>query len=215
MKAAGLDAQISVKPTQLGLDLDAEQCQRNLDRICEKGERLGNTPVWIDMENSPYVDPTLKLFRTSRERYRGVGIAMQAYLYRTAKDLEALISLGPAVRIVKGAYLEAPDIAYPKKADVDQNFYTLCRRLLAEDAIKAGSLLHIATHDIALADRIGAFIDEQKISGSATSTRCSTASSAASSSVSRRRAGVSASSSATASTGIRGTCAASRSAPRT
>jgi proline dehydrogenase len=167
VKSAGLDAQISVKPTQLGLDLDAEQCQRNLDRICEKGERLGNTPVWIDMENSPYVDPTLKLFRKSRERYRGVGIALQAYLYRTAKDLEALIPLGPAVRIVKGAYLEPPDIAYPKKADVDQNFDTLCRRLLAEDAIKAGSLLHIATHDIALADRIGAFIDAQKIPGSA------------------------------------------------
>ena len=65
VKAAGLDAQISVKPTQLGLDLDAEQCQRNLDRICEKAERLGNVPVWIDMENSPYVEPTLKLFRKS------------------------------------------------------------------------------------------------------------------------------------------------------
>src|SRR3954463_9656319 len=143
VKAAGLDAQISVKPTQLGLDLDAEQCQRNLDRICEKGERLGNVPVWIDMENSPYVDPTLKLYRKSKERYKGVGIAIQAYLYRTAKDIESLIPLGPAVRIVKGAYLEAPEIAYPKKADVDENFYTLCTRLLAEDALKAGSLLHV------------------------------------------------------------------------
>ena len=81
IQAAGLDAQISVKPTQLGLDLDPEQCQRNLDRICEKGERLGNVPVWIDMENSPYVDPTLKLFRKSRERFTGVGLAAQAYLY--------------------------------------------------------------------------------------------------------------------------------------
>src|SRR5215472_1644655 len=130
VKAAGLDAQISVKPTQLGLDLDAQQCQRNLDRICEKGERLGNVPIWIDMENSPYVDPTIKLFKASREKYRGVGVAMQAYLYRTAKDLEALIPLGPAVRIVKGAYLEPADIAYPKKPDVDENFYALCARLL-------------------------------------------------------------------------------------
>src|SRR4029453_14921790 len=88
VKAAGLDAQISVKPTQLGLDLDAEQCQRNLDRICEKADRLGNLPVWIDMENSPYVDPTIKLFKKSKERYKGVGIAIQAYLYRTAKDIE-------------------------------------------------------------------------------------------------------------------------------
>jgi proline dehydrogenase len=165
--AAGLDAQISVKPTQLGHDLDAAQAQKNLDRICEKAERLGNVPVWIDMENSPYVDPTIKMFRASRERYKGVGVALQAYLYRTAQDLEALIPLGPAIRIVKGAYLEPPDIAYPKKSDVDENFYKLCTRLLADDAIKAGSLLHIATHDIALADRIGAFIGERQISNSA------------------------------------------------
>src|SRR4051794_19462688 len=163
VKTAGLDAQISVKPTQLGLDLDAAQCQRNLDRICEKGERLGNVPVWIDMENSPYVDPTLALFRKSRERYRGVGLALQAYLFRTAKDVESLIPLGPAIRIVKGAYLEPPDVAYPKKSDVDQNFYALCARLMQEDAQKTGTLLHIATHDVALADRLMAHIDEHKV----------------------------------------------------
>ena len=163
VKAAGLDAQISVKPTQLGLDLDAEQCQRNLDRICEKGEQLGNVPVWIDMENSPYVDPTLALFKKSRERYKGVGLAIQAYLYRSAKDIESLIPLGPAIRIVKGAYLEAPEVAYPKKSDVDENFYTLCVRLMQEDAQKAGTLLHIATHDVALAERLTAFIDQRKV----------------------------------------------------
>jgi proline dehydrogenase len=167
IKAAGLDTQISVKPTQLGLDLDAEQCQRNLDRICEKGERLGNVPVWIDMENSPYVDPTLKLYRKSKERYKGVGIAIQAYLFRSAKDIESLIPLGPAVRIVKGAYLEPPDVAYPKKSDVDENFYTLCCRLMAEDAQKSGTLLHIARHDIALSDRLVAFIDQRKVPASA------------------------------------------------
>ena len=167
VKAAGLDAQISVKPTQLGLDLDAEQCQRNLDRICEKAARLGNVPVWIDMENSPYVDPTLKLFRTSKERYPGVGIAIQAYLYRTAKDIESLIPLGPAIRIVKGAYLEPPEVAYPKKSDVDENFYTLCCRLMKDDAQKTGTLLHIATHDIALTDRLLAYIDQHKVPSSA------------------------------------------------
>ena len=167
VKAAGLDAQISVKPTQLGLDLDAEQCQRNLDRICEKGERLGNVPIWIDMENSPYVDPTLKLFRKSKERYKGVGIAIQAYLYRTAKDIEDLIPLGPAVRIVKGAYLEPPDVAFPKKSDVDENFYNMCVRLLRDDAQKTGTLLHIATHDIALSDRLIAYIDANKVPPSA------------------------------------------------
>jgi len=167
VKAAGLDAQISVKPTQLGHDLDAAQAQQNLHRICEKAERLANVPVWIDMENSPYVDPTINMFRVARERYKGVGLAMQAYLYRTAKDLEALVPLGPAIRIVKGAYLEPPEIAYPKKSDVDENFFTLCTRMLADDALKAGALLHIATHDVALQDRLGAFIDQRKVPQSA------------------------------------------------
>ena len=167
VKAAGLDAQISVKPTQLGLDIDAEQCQRHLDRICEKAERLGNVPVWIDMENSPYVDPTLKLFRKSRERYKGVGVAIQAYLYRTPKDIESLVPLGPAIRIVKGAYLEPAEIAYPKKSDVDDAFFTLCCRLMHEDAQKSGTLLHIATHDTALIDRLLAHIETYKIPASA------------------------------------------------
>jgi proline dehydrogenase len=166
VKAAGLDAQISVKPTQLGLDLDAEQCQRNLDRICEKAERLGNVPVWIDMENSPYVDPTLKLFRASKARYKGVGVAIQAYLFRTAKDIESLIPLGPAIRIVKGAYLEPPEVAYPQKSDVDENFYTLCVRLMQADAQKAGTLLHIASHDTALIDRLVKYIDGNKVPSS-------------------------------------------------
>ncbi len=167
VKTSGLDAQISVKPTQLGLDLDAEQCQRNLDRICEKAERLGNVPVWIDMEHSPYVDPTLKLFRASKAKYKGVGIAIQAYLYRTAKDIESLIPLGPAIRIVKGAYLEPAEIAYPKKSDVDESFYTLCVRLMKEDAQKSGTLLHIATHDTSLVDRLLKYIQDNKVPSSA------------------------------------------------
>jgi proline dehydrogenase len=167
VKATGLDAQISVKPTQLGLDLDAAQCQRNLDRICDKAERLGNLPVWIDMENSPYVDPTLALFRKSKERYKGVGLALQAYLYRTTKDVESLLPLGPGVRIVKGAYLEAADVAYPRKSDVDENFYTLCCRLMKEDARRTGTLLHIATHDAALIDRLLKFIDDNKVPATA------------------------------------------------
>ena len=167
VKAAGLDAQISVKPTQLGLDLDAEQCQRNLDRICEKAERVGNVPVWIDMENSPYVDPTVKLFRKSKERFKGVGVAIQAYLYRTPKDIESLIPLGPAIRIVKGAYLEPAEVAFPKKSDVDEAFFTLCCRLMHEDAQKSGTLLHIATHDTALIDRLLKHIETYKVPASA------------------------------------------------
>ena len=206
VKRAGLDAQISVKPTQLGLDLDAAVCQRNLDRIVTHAEQAGNTPVWIDMESSPYVDPTLKLFRASREKSGGVGLAMQAYLYRTAKDLEDLIPLGPAVRIVKGAYLEPPDVAYPKKSDVDENFYTLCLRLMAQDAQKRGSLVHIATHDVALTDRLTDSSTRKRSRPRRTSSRCCSASSAASSSGSPRAAVGCACSSATANTGSRGTC---------
>jgi proline dehydrogenase len=160
--AAGLDAQISIKPTQLGLDLDRALCQRNLQRIVERVDRLGNF-LWIDMESSPYVDPTLDVFRYARGRTRRVGIAIQAYLFRTAKDIESLIPLGAAIRIVKGAYLEPPDVAFPKKEDTDENFFKLCTRLMSPEAQAAGVLLHIATHDVVLADRLSAWIAEHKV----------------------------------------------------
>jgi proline dehydrogenase len=159
--AAGLDAQISVKPTQLGVDHDPALCQRNLDRLVERAE-LRNNFVWIDMESSPYVDRTLQLFRRSRERSTRVGVALQAYLYRTQADVEQLLALGAAIRLVKGAYLEPADIAYPKKADVDEQFYRLACRLLTVEP-QAGSLLHIATHDAPLTDRILQFIAERRV----------------------------------------------------
>ena len=166
VKAAGLDAHISIKPTQLGLDLDRALCERNMDRLVERADELGNF-VWIDMEGSPYVDPTIEIFKRSRARSARVGIAIQAYLFRTPQDIEAMIALGPAVRVVKGAYLEPPDIAYPKKSDVDEAFYALCTRLLAADAQQAGTLLHIATHDIPLAERLIAYIKQHNVPASA------------------------------------------------
>jgi len=164
--AAGLDAHISIKPTQIGLDLDPALCERNLDRVIERAEQRNNF-VWIDMEGSPYVDPTLDLFRRARAKSTRVGVAIQAYLYRTPGDVEALIPLGPAIRIVKGAYLEPPEVAYPKKSDVDEAFYKLCTRLMAADARAAGALLHIATHDIPLTDRLIAYIRQHDIPRSA------------------------------------------------
>jgi proline dehydrogenase len=131
--AAGLDAQISIKPTQLGLDLDRGMCERNLDRIIARVEQLGNF-LWIDMESSAYVDPTLDLYRHARKRTTRIGLAIQAYLYRAAKDIETLIPLGAAIRIVKGAYLEPADVAFPHKADTDENFFRLCTRLMSEEA---------------------------------------------------------------------------------
>jgi proline dehydrogenase len=165
--AAGLDAHISVKPTQLGLDLDPALCERNLGRLIERAGARQQF-VWIDMESSPYVDRTLALFRRMRARTTLVGVALQAYLYRTEKDLESLVPLGAAIRFVKGAYLEPPDIAFPKKSDVDENFFRLCTRLLAPDARgRPGALLHIATHDAALVDRLAAYIAQHGVPSSA------------------------------------------------
>jgi proline dehydrogenase len=162
VQAQQLQVQVSVKPTQLGLDLDRELCFRNLQRLVDRAAARGNF-IWIDMESSPYVDPTIDLFHRTRERSRFVGIALQAYLYRTAEDIEALLPLGSAIRMVKGVYLEPPSVAYPKKSDVDENFYKLSCRLLSADAQQAGCLLHIATHDPALVDRLGRYIDEHRV----------------------------------------------------
>ena len=162
VSAAGLRAQISVKPTQLGLDLDRELCFRNLQRLVDRAAERDNF-VWIDMESSPYVDPTLDLFRRTRARSSRIGLALQAYLYRTADDVESLVPLGSAIRLVKGAYLEPASVAYPEKADVDENFYRLSCRLMAADARQAGGLLHMATHDPVLVDRLTAFIDQNGV----------------------------------------------------
>jgi proline dehydrogenase len=167
IRAAGLDVQISIKPTQLGLDFDARLCERNLDRLLARAAELGNF-VWIDMESSPYVDPTLALFRNARARSDRVGVALQAYLRRTEQDLESLLPLGPWIRIVKGAYLESPAVAFPQKSDVDENYYRLCCRLLGDEGQRRGAGLHVATHDAALIGRLQRFISERASAGVAT-----------------------------------------------
>jgi proline dehydrogenase len=162
VQRAGLAAQISVKPTQLGLDLDKDLCFRNLQRLVDRAEERRNF-VWIDMESSPYVDPTLDLFRRTCARSKRVGVALQAYLFRTEQDVEALLPLGAAIRLVKGAYLEPASIAFPRKADVDENYYKLGCRLLGDAAQRSGTLLHIATHDPQLVDRLNAYIVDHRV----------------------------------------------------
>ncbi|MDQ3069067.1 MAG: proline dehydrogenase family protein [Acidobacteriota bacterium] len=149
----GLDAQISVKPTQLAYDQDKEMCFRHLTRLLDHAKLRGNM-IWIDMESSEYVDGTIALFKRGREYSDRIGIALQAYLYRTEKDVEDLLPRGCAIRLVKGAYLEPPAVAYPDKKDVDENFHRLAVRLLQPDAMAAGTLLHMATHDMTLVDRL-------------------------------------------------------------
>ena len=153
VQAAGLNAQVAVKPTHLGLDLDADLAGEHLQQLVRHAEATSSF-VWLDMESSPYVDPTIDLFRQLRQRSSRVGVALQAYLYRTAEDIERLLPLGAAIRLVKGAYLEAPTVAFPSKRDVDQNFFRLACRLLDAEAVAGGGLLHIATHDATLVDRL-------------------------------------------------------------
>jgi len=148
----GLDSYISVKLTQLGLDLSEEMCRENLSVIIDRA-RAFDFWVWIDMEQSPYVDRTLAIYREARSRYRKVGVCLQSYLYRTGKDLQSLLPLSPAIRLVKGAYKEPSSLAYRKKRDVDANYFRLAR-LLLEGIRDKGVTLGIATHDRVLIEKV-------------------------------------------------------------
>jgi proline dehydrogenase len=114
---------------------------------------LGNF-VWIDMEGTAYTDATLDLFRRVRPDFTNVGVALQAYLYRTAKDLAELLPLRPAIRLVKGAYNEPPNLAYPRKKDVDENYFRLAQQMLAPEARQSPALPAFGTHDLRLLQRI-------------------------------------------------------------
>jgi proline dehydrogenase len=145
VRAAGLNTEISVKLTQLGLDQGVEATRQRLERVvraCDPGAL-----VWVDMESSGYVDRTLDVFRGVREDHQNVGLCLQAYLRRTQEDLKMLLPLQPAIRLVKGAYKEPPEVAFPRKADVDQTFIRLTSTLLR--ARKEGRVGRpvIATHD--------------------------------------------------------------------
>lgn len=147
-----LGAEMSVKLTQLGLDLSPETCYSNLARVVENA---GNqSVVWIDMEASNYVDVTLDIYRRARRAYPNVGVCLQAYLYRTANDLAVLMPLGAAIRLVKGAYDEPPSRAFPKKKAVDENYFTLASQLISDSARRQGVRAAIATHDRRLINRI-------------------------------------------------------------
>lgn len=149
----GLDAPLSIKLTHLGLGIDDETAHLNLTEILERASLKGNF-VWIDMEDSTYTDRTLRLYRRARKTFACVGICLQTYLYRTARDLDELLPYGPTIRLVKGAYNEPETVAYPRRGDVDENFFRLAERLLAPDARRAGAVLAAATHDIGLLEQI-------------------------------------------------------------
>ena len=155
IKARGMSCEPSIKLTQLGLDIDKEQCFTNLRALAERAHATGNY-LWVDIEQSGYVDVTLELTRRVKAAFPRVGICLQAYLYRTMDDLKAMIDHGIGVRLVKGAYKEPASVAFPKKADVDEHFFKLAVVMLEGLARKNGFRPVFGTHDLSLVARIQA-----------------------------------------------------------
>jgi proline dehydrogenase len=153
LRSAGVVSHLSVKLTQLGLDLDADLSAGHLRQILEEAAALP-TFVRVDMEGSPYTDRTLALYRRLRPSFPNVGVVLQAYLYRTPADLEALVPLGVNVRLCKGAYRESPGIAHPRKRDVDASYLRLAERLLSPNSLDRGTFAAFATHDPRMVARV-------------------------------------------------------------
>jgi proline dehydrogenase len=151
-RAQDLDAAISLKPTQLGLDMSLEACLANVEPIVDAAKSQG-TVVMIDMESVGYVDPTLHVFTEAHERYPKVGIALQSYLRRTERDLQTLPP-GCRVRLVKGAYLEPPEVVFATKREVDASFARLFTTLFAR-----GHSIDVATHDPRLLEGVRRRVD--------------------------------------------------------
>lgn len=137
----GLDTQVSVKLTQLGLDISGDFCLNNLERIVQCAQEAGGF-VRIDMESSEYTQRTLDIFDTLHERYTNLGIVIQAYLYRSEEDIDRLIACKASVRLCKGAYAEPPNLAYPKRSQVNAAYRRLMQKLLLH-----GNAPALATHD--------------------------------------------------------------------
>jgi proline dehydrogenase len=154
LAAEALRANVALKLTHLGLDLGEDVAYENLRRIVDRGHFIR-----IDMEQSPYVDATLRIYgRLREEGIDNVGTVLQAYLFRTERDLASLLPLQPNLRLVKGAYLEPPDVAYPKKSDVDAAYVRLLETMLRADGYTA-----IATHDEAIIEHAIRFADEHGV----------------------------------------------------
>jgi proline dehydrogenase len=151
-EAPDLDCAISLKLTQLGLDMSVDVCLANVEPIVEEAARSA-TVVMIDMESVGYVEPTLHVFREAHARYPKVGVALQSYLRRTERDLDTLPA-GSRIRLVKGAYLEPPEVVYATKREVDASYARLFTTLLAR-----GHSIDVATHDPRLLEGVRRRVD--------------------------------------------------------
>ncbi len=161
--SARLESDISVKLTQLGLDIGDAFCYGNLAQVVEQAAAYRNR-VWVDMEGSAYTERTLDLYRRIRQRFDNVGVAIQAYLYRSRADVESLIEEGIAcLRLCKGAYDEPPSVAYPVKRDVDENLIRLARMMLESYAQAQGVYLAMATHDQRIINWVRAYVYHHQV----------------------------------------------------
>lgn len=155
--SSSLGANVSLKLTQMGLDIDRSFCLENVRAIVRKAAGLENF-VRIDMEDSPRTDATIDIFRSLRSEFDNVGLVIQSYLYRSEADMTSLADLQPNLRICKGAYLEKPDVAFPRKADVDENY----RRLVLKN-LEIGGKTCAATHDERIIDWMTRIIQERRL----------------------------------------------------
>lgn len=161
IQSKGLATQISVKPTQLGLDSSLTTCLAELRRLAECASEHNNM-LWLDMEDSSYVDRTLDLFEQLRSTHTNIGLAMQAYLYRTPRDVERLLPLRPLIRLVKGAYAEPASHAFPAKKDTDAQYVSVGEQLLA--AAKDGSATPVfGTHDMGIVGHLVAHARKMEV----------------------------------------------------
>jgi len=152
IRERGLPTQLSIKLTHLGLEADRAACERDLRALAGLATEAGSF-LWIDMEESRYADATLELFARARADGLNVGVCLQAYLRRTPADLERLLPLRPAIRLVKGAYNEPLALAFPSKRDVDARYLALAERLLQLAARREARPV-FGTHDLSLIARI-------------------------------------------------------------
>ena len=155
-----IDCNISVKLTQLGLDVSTEMCAENMERVLQTAKSADRALlVMIDMEARQYVDPTLHMYLGLRDRYPNVGVCLQAYLRRTRDDAHRIGGPGVIIRVAKGAYLEPPGVAFRTRREVRRSFAAITASLLAR-----GSVVHVATHDPALIQGAQRFIRNRSIS---------------------------------------------------
>lgn len=152
-----LNSNLSLKPTQIGLAIDEEFCYNQLVEILEKAKGYNNF-VRIDMEDSPFTDATIKMFKRLKEKYDNVGIVVQAYLKRTLNDVKSLNSIGTNYRLCKGIYIEPEEISYKDYQKVRDNYLEILKQMLAD-----GNYVGIATHDDYLVENAYKMIKEMNI----------------------------------------------------